>query len=358
MAQWQRNLGAVCVLVVLAGALRAQTPDAAQARLTEGAKYEANKQFPAAADSYRAALKAGGSGCVACLEALARVQLKMDDYKGSAATSAQLAAHAPDAKAKAQAEMREGLALYRLYFAQTVGIGDIPKDEKRALATLKQTEPILKQAETDDPANEELQMLHARVLAALKQDESASLEFAACAAAPGASKEECVRALHFSKDVSLARGEPAPAFELKTIDGKKVSLDSLAGKIVLVDFWATWCTFCERDSDYVQSMLDSFDDGRFVLLEVSVDENESQWRDYVDHHRLHGLQTLDSEKAVGDLFQVKGYPTYVVLDGDGIVRLRAVGIEGDLKGTVKRLLAAGSDQAPSDRKLLPKAGAE
>jgi peroxiredoxin len=164
--------------------------------------------------------------------------------------------------------------------------------------------------------------------------------------------------LHFSKDVSLARGEPAPAFEIETMDGKKVSLDSLAGKVVLLDFWATWCGYCERDSDYVQSMLDTFDDGRFVLLEVSVDENEDLWRNYVKGKRLHGLQTRDEKKDVGALFHVTGYPTYIVIDGDGMVRQRAVGIEGDLKGTVRKLLAAAIPAAPDTRTVLPKACAE
>lgn len=332
-------------------------PAAAQAKLTEGAKYEDRRQLSAAVDSYKQALKTAGKDCVACFDALARVELKMELYKDSADAAAQMATHAPDPKLKAEAEYREGLALFRLYEAQTIGIGSIAKDEKHAINALKSAEPPLKQGETDDPANEPLRMLHGRVLAALKQDESASREFEACAAAPGVNPEECTRARHFAHDVSLARGEPAPAFELTTMDGKKVSLDSLAGKVVLVDFWATWCGVCARDSDYVQSMFDSFDENRFVLLEVSVDDSESAWRNYVEDKRMHGVQTLDEHKNMQDLFHVAAFPTYVVIDGDGMVRLRAVGIEGDLKGQVRKLLAAAPD-IPETRKILPRAGAE
>jgi hypothetical protein len=104
-------------------------------------------------------------------------------------------------------------------------------------------------------------------------------------------------------------------------------------------------------------MLDSFDDGRFVLLEVSVDESEPEWRHYVEDKRMHGVQTLDRHKAMQDLFHVAAFPTYLVIDGDGMVRMRAVGIEADLKGEVRKLLAAASD-TPDTRKILPKAGAE
>ena len=332
-------------------------PAAAQAKLTEGAKYEDRHQLSAAMDSDKQALKAAGKDCVACFDALARVEMEMEIYKDSADAAAQMAAHAPDSAQKAQAEYREGLAFFRLYQAQTIGLGSIDKDEKHAINALKQAEPPLKQGEADDPANEPLRMLHGRVLAALKQDESASREFEACAAATGANPEECTRARHFAHDVSLARGEPAPAFELTAMDGKKVSLDSLAGKVVLVDFWATWCGVCARDSDYVQSMFDSFDESRFVLLEVSVDDSESKWRNYVEDKRMHGVQTLDQHKAMQDLFHVAAFPTYVVIDGDGMVRLRAIGIEADLKGEVRKLLAA-SPQTPDTRKILPKAGAE
>ena len=80
-----------------------------------------------------------------CLDALARVQMNMELYKDSAGTAAQMAAQEPDAKARAQAEFREGLAYFRLYFAQTEGEGAIDKDPKHAANSLKQAETVLKQ---------------------------------------------------------------------------------------------------------------------------------------------------------------------------------------------------------------------
>lgn len=322
-------------------------PDAAQRAFKEGQQFEDRKQLSAAADSYRAALKATGSKCQPCLVALANVLLKMDDFKGAAAADAQLAAAAPDARSKASAEMDEGLAFYQLSMAETEGRGSIDKNPKHADASLHKAEATLKQAETDDPTYEPARMAHAHLLAALKQDAAACSEFAACAAMPSVGPAETARAIRFSKNVDLARGEPAPLFTAKTMDGKTVSLDSLAGKVVLVDFWATWCTYCRRDSAYVQSLLDSFDKDHFVLLEVDVDDSEAVWKNFVAEERMEGVQMHDEGRYMQDLFHVSGYPTYVIFDGDGIVQSRDVGAKGDLRGTIRKLLQAqASTPAP------------
>lgn len=341
-----RRIALTCTLLTLCAATRAQepalppAPPAAQARLAEGHKFEQRQQLSDALSSYKDALKAGGKDCLACYDAMARLSMKMEAFGNAADAAMQIAQHTPDSALKAASEYRAGLALMRQYHTQMTGGGAIAKDEKHAPDALRRAEPILRQATVDAPGDERIRMLHGRVLAALRQDSDATAEFTACASQQGISAQECQRAQRFAKDTSLARTEPSPAFELTTAEGRKVSLDSLAGKVVLIDFWATWCSVCARDSDYVQSMAEAFDDGRFVLLEVSGDEDETAWRNFLDSHRLLGVQTHDSKSTVGDLFHVAGYPTYIILDGDGSIRLRAVGIEGDLKGTVRKLLAA------------------
>ena len=351
-------LGLGLVAMSQRGWAQADVPAAAQKAFADGSQFEQRKQLSSALDSFHSALKLSGGHCVACLDALARVQLNMELYKDSAASAAELAAQSTDSKARAQAQMRGGLALFEEYFAESDGRGDVDKNPKKAAASLKASEAMLAQGEADDPTDERLRMMHGRVLAALKRDEDASREFTACAAAPGASPEECARAQHFARDVSIARNEPAPAFELKTIDGQKVSLDSLAGKVVLVDFWATWCSVCERDSDYVQSMVDDFDKDHFVLLEISGDKDASLWANFVKDKRLEGVQTNDSNGDVSGLFHVSGFPTYVILDGNGVMRLRAVGIEGDLKGTVRKLIAEQTDAPTPGRVALPRSSGQ
>jgi thiol-disulfide isomerase/thioredoxin len=336
----------------------ATVPAAAQHDFEQGRDYETRRQLSAAVDSYHAAMKAAGGACLPCLDAVVRTQMKMEAYKDAAGSAMELAKDAPDAKSKAAAEYREGMAWYQLYFAESEGEGGIDKNVRHAAEALKHADDALQRATADDATDETARMLYARVLAAEKRDEDASKEFAACAAMPGLSQKECERALRFSKDVGEARNEPAPKFNVTAIDGSKVTLDSLSGKVVLVDFWATWCPVCLRDSDYIQTMVDEFDPKKFVLLEVDAHEDEAKWKNYVEDHRLEGLETRDADGAVADAFHVGGYPTYVVLDGEGVMRLRAVGIEGDLKGEVRKLIEEQKADAGGTPKPVSKVAGE
>jgi thiol-disulfide isomerase/thioredoxin len=341
----------VLLPLILLAVARAQTaeiaalPAAAASAYAQGVTAEHDDQFDIALDRYQAALKQAPNSPL-CLEALMRVQIGMSDDKAALATTAKMIATAPDAHAKAHAEMLQAEIYERQWSAYRSGGGPYPKDPKRAEDALRKSEAVLQRATADDPANEPLRMSYAHTLASLHRDEDARREFAACAAIPGTSPAECARALKLSRDADLARFEPAPAFHATTLDGTTVSLDSLAGKVVLVDFWGTWCKYCVRDADYVQSMLDSFDERSFVLLEVNVGDDPEKWKTYVKNNRLKGVQTQDAQHDLQSLFHVKAFPTYVILDGDGIVREREEGAAGDLRGSIRKLMARPAASAP------------
>ena len=331
-------------------------PAAAESAYRQGLDFETRQQLESALDSYQAAAKHCAPS-LACLQAVARVQMMMERYKDAAATAAKLASSESDPRAKAAASLLGAQALFRQSFAYTEGEGAYDKNPKRAVDSLKQAEAVAAQGVSVDPGDEPLRMLHARILAALHHDEDASREFKACATVSGTSQVECERALRLASDVESGRNEPVPDFKLKTLDGKTVSRDSLAGKVVLIDFWATWCPACRADSGYIQSLLDSFPDGRFVLLEVDVDESTSDWSSYVEEHRLKGTQTHDDGRAMQGTFHIGAFPTYILFDGNGTVRMRVKGTEGDIRGTVRKLLAEQSAQPhPADSQKLAKAG--
>jgi peroxiredoxin len=302
--------------------------------LDEGRKFEQRRQLTSALDSDRKALKLAKGKCADCLHAIANLQLEMELPKDAAVSAAAWAAQAPTPTERASAEYLQAYAL----------LLESQQKPKSNDPLLSQADDVLKRAASDNPNSPSIHLLDGRVLAILKKDEEAKSEFTACAASSQASPADCLRAKNFANDVSLARGELAPAFSVTREDGTTVTLDSLAGKVVLIDFWATWCPACVKDLDYIQSIAEDFDKDHFVLLGVSDDSNEAAWKRYLSDNRMIGLQVRDSAHSIGDTFHVAHIPTYVILDANGIVQMRATGGEGDLRAKVRSLLAKPSVQ--------------
>jgi peroxiredoxin len=308
---------------------------AVRAALDQGKKAEDNRDYGTALDADRKALKLAKGKCAECFEALANLQLKMEAPKDAAASAGSWASQAMHPTEKAKAEYLQAIALLE------------ENQQKHSDSLLTQADQILKRAATDDPSNPAIYLLDGRILALLKKDAEARIEFTACATNPAATAADCLRAKNFATDVSLARGEPAPSFSITKADGTKISLDSLAGKVVLIDFWATWCPACVSDVDYIQSLAESVDKDRFVLIGVSDDKDDDQWKRYMAEHRMIGQQVRDTDHSLSDLFHVSAIPTYIVLDGNGTIQLRATGTEGDIKGKVRSLLANAPVQTAS-----------
>lgn len=313
-------------------------PTAAREAYKQGTDAQSRQELDVALERFQFALKQDGR-CLDCMEAIANVQQAMGNDKAALSTASRMASAVSTPKSKARADMLAGHIYYDEYFAYTNGEGAFDQNPAKAQDALRRAELALARAVQEDPTNEPLVMLHGHLLAALKRDSDASAAFAACASMPGVSQTECARALRFSKNVGIARNEPAPPFEATTLDGKKISLDSLSGKIVLLDFWGTWCPVCRRDSDYVQSLRDSFPTDRFVMLEIDSGDSHAAWVNYLNENHLEGTQIQDETNQLQSLFHVGVYPTYVILDGDGTIRMRERGARGDLRGEIQKLLA-------------------
>ena len=308
---------------------------AVRAALDEGKQFQQRRQLSSALDSDRRALKLAKDRCTECLRAIVDLQLAMGLSKDAATSAAAWAAQASTPIEKAHAEYLQASALL------------LADRQKHKDALLIQADEVLKRAAADDPSNAGIHLLDGRVLAMLKKDADAKNEFIACAANPAASPADCLRAKNFAGDVSLARGEQAPAFTITKLDGSTITLDSLAGKVVLIDFWATWCPACVKDLNYIQSLAESADKDRFVLIGVSDDADEQKWKRYVSENRMVGQQIRDTDHTLSELFHVAAIPTYVVLDANGTVQLRALGPEGDIKGKVRALLAKPAPSEPA-----------
>lgn len=123
----------------------------------------------------------------------------------------------------------------------------------------------------------------------------------------------------------LMPGQPAPAIEMKSPDGKPVRWADFAGKVVYLDFWASWCGPCRAEMPHSRKLIEKMKGEEVVFLYLSVDERETDWRSGMKALQLEqaGVQALaPGFRAATESFGVTGIPTYFILDRRGRIYLR------------------------------------
>ena len=135
-------------------------------------------------------------------------------------------------------------------------------------------------------------------------------------------------------------GQPMPRFNATTIDGRRFTNDTVKGKVVLVQIWATWCQYCRRDQPAVDAISQEFGDQRLLVLAVNAGESKIKVKLYLARSPRNVPVVLMDKTNLAALFPVRVYPYYVAVDADGK-------IAGELRG---------SGGEPALRNLLRKAG--
>ncbi|WP_446743044.1 redoxin domain-containing protein [Silvibacterium acidisoli] len=308
------------------------TDPKAQKTFADARNWLKERNERSALDSYRKADKQDGGHCAACRDEVIRLGLRVGDFKAADEAAEEAIAQAPAGVDTARAHEARGFILFREGQAKKKDefFTEADKEYKLAIAVA----PNFPDAVYGDGVS----------LAYLRQDEAASKVFQQYLALnPRDKTATMARAQRYVAHPELARARMAPPFTVTTLDGRQVSLDDLNGKVVLIDFWATWCGPCREALPHIQQIAKKFQDQPLVVLSVSLDKDDAKWKDFVAKNNMTWLQYRDGEGNIANAFAVESIPHTFTIDTDGVLQDEHIG-DASIEGKLKKLCAQARQQ--------------
>ncbi len=133
-------------------------------------------------------------------------------------------------------------------------------------------------------------------------------------------------------------GLQAPDFDAVDLDGGRVTLSDLSGKLVLLNFWATWCSPCRVEMPFLQARHEAYP-ADLAIVGVDFDEPQQMVFNFAEEFGLTFEIVLDPGGLIQDLYEIRGYPTSYFLDREGVIRVVHIGVmsEAQLDGYLREL---------------------
>jgi peroxiredoxin len=129
-------------------------------------------------------------------------------------------------------------------------------------------------------------------------------------------------------------GDTAPDFAVRTDTGLTVGPTNYGGKVLIVNFWATWCPPCVQETPALVALDKQMREHGVVILGISVDKNEKKYKDFLRRFGVSYLTSRDPEAKIGDLYGSYKYPETYVIDRNGKVVQKIVGADWNLETMV------------------------
>ena len=135
----------------------------------------------------------------------------------------------------------------------------------------------------------------------------------------------------------------APGFELDNLDGQAVSLESLRGRYIMLNFWATWCGPCRNEMPFMQEIYENPDWSAqgLRIVAVNIGESASQAKAFMDEFGFEFQVLLDSDTRIAAAYNIRGIPTTFFIDRDGVIRDIRVGTfrsRAEIEGKLQNLI--------------------
>ena len=143
--------------------------------------------------------------------------------------------------------------------------------------------------------------------------------------------------------LAATTGEPAPAFTLPDAGGAAVALDKLKGRVVYVDFWASWCGPCKRSFPWMGEMQKKYGDGGFTVVAINVDKKREDASKFLAATPGAFTIVYDPAGAVASSYDVKGMPTSYLVDRAGRIVAVDSGFRDDAKAAWEARIKSALD---------------
>jgi thiol-disulfide isomerase/thioredoxin len=138
-------------------------------------------------------------------------------------------------------------------------------------------------------------------------------------------------------------GAPAPRFRAKTTVGENFNNESVKGKVVLLEFWTTWCQYCHDEEALIEEVNKEFAAKGLIVLAIDVAESKKTVKKYLEQHPRACRIVLTEDTNLAAMYQANVYPIYVVIDRDGNIAGEQRGAAGER--ALRRLLANAGIEA-------------
>lgn len=123
---------------------------------------------------------------------------------------------------------------------------------------------------------------------------------------------------------SVSNGSPAPVFVLPDLSKNVIRLDDYLGRVVLINFWASWCAPCKEEMPVLDMYHQTYSDD-LIVLGVAVADSKEAVQTYINEHPVTYPIVIDERGLVGTAYHVIGYPTTYFVDEKGIIRGKYIG---------------------------------
>jgi thiol-disulfide isomerase/thioredoxin len=299
------------------------------------------RRFAFALDGFRKADKQDGGHCIPCELEAYKAARQINDFKASREVAAALIESVTSKPDK---------SLAHFMLAETCLAEGVDGKHDKALT---EADAEFQTAFELQPGRASCLYGEGLALAHLKQDGAAKERFEQYLKAAKPDDLDYARAARFSAHPELARARVPPNFRLTTLDGQTLTLEGLTGKVVLLDFWATWCGPCREALPRIHELAQRFQGQPFVVVSISMDKDETKWKEFIAKNGMTWMQYRDGyfEGPIAKMFDVNAIPATFTIDADGVLQDQHVG-DAEIEGKIKKLIARANEIA-SHKTALP-----